>query len=90
MEQGYTRGEIARRMLDAEPTLDIYMSPRQLANGAHGLPFPQGDDRAFTAQANQLIHQHNINIMWPQHSAKRDLHGIEAVSYTHLDVYKRQ
>jgi hypothetical protein len=78
IEKGFSRREIASRMLAAVPHLNIYSTPGQPIPNTRTIEYPSLKEEDGIAQINELINEHGIDAIWPQNSAKYDLSGIKA------------
>ncbi|MGB4776833.1 ATP-grasp domain-containing protein [Microbacterium sp.] len=78
MEHGFSRREIAPRMLRATSQLEIVSSTRQPVEGTEALDFPSAGTADAIGRINSTIRAHAIDAVWVQDSARYDLSAIEA------------
>ena len=82
MEWGHGRTRIAPRIRKATSRLVLFSSLTQPIAGAKAIPFPVASSPEAIERINTSIEENNIDIIWPQTSAKYDLSTINAEVHT--------
>jgi hypothetical protein len=78
MERGFSRREIAPRMMDASPDLTIISSTLQPVAGTEAFDLPLASSSEAIERINLTIKDQSIDALWVQDSAKYDLSAIDA------------
>lgn len=82
MERGFSRREMAPRMLAAAPSLRLVSTPEQPVLGSPTVAYPPLDTAEGIDALNELVARHGIDAIWPQRSAVHDLSGVACEVHT--------